>query len=129
MGPDSQKYEERLRVITLYDEDKNEYFSIITNNLSFSAQELAEMYRKRWEIEILFKWLKQNLKIKTFLGRSENAIKTQIWIALIVYILLSEMFQENKGKYSSLLEYIIYFRERMLIPDKKIILRARPPPK
>ncbi len=61
---------------------------LITNDFKRSDEEIAELYKKRWQIELFFKWVKQNLKIKKFLGRSENAIKTQICIAMISFVLL-----------------------------------------
>ena len=68
--------------------DKDTPMVLVTNDFSRSAQEIALLYKQRWDIELFFKWIKQNLKIKRFLGRSENAVKTQIYIALITYILL-----------------------------------------
>ncbi len=61
---------------------------LITNDLTRPASEVAALYKERWQIELLFKWIKQNLKIKRFLGRNENAVKTQIYVALIAFILL-----------------------------------------
>jgi len=61
---------------------------LITNDLKRSDEEIAELYKQRWQIELFFKWVKQNLKIKKFLGQSENAIKTQICIAMISYLLM-----------------------------------------
>ena len=128
MGACSQKYQEHLRLITIYDKRKQETFNIITNDFTKDALLIAEIYKKRWQIEILFKFIKQNLKFKTFLGRSENAIKTQIWIALILYVLLWKMYQQETYYHNSLLEYIVYFRERMLLPDPDIKFRNKPPP-
>ena len=68
---------------------------LVTNDFNRSDSEIAELYKQRWQIELFFKWIKQNLKIKKFLGRSENAIKTQICIALISFILL-RMTEELK---------------------------------
>ena len=68
--------------------DKDTPMVLITNDFSRPAQEIAQLYKQRWDIELFFKWIKQNLKIKRFLGRSENAVRTQIYIALITYILL-----------------------------------------
>ena len=68
---------------------------MVTNDFNRSDKEISEMYKQRWQIELFFKWIKQNLKIKKFLGRSENAIKTQICIALISFILL-RMAEELK---------------------------------
>ena len=69
---------------------------LVTNDFKRSAEEIAELYKQRWQIELFFKWIKQNLKIKKFLGRSENAIKTQICIAMIAFVLLrmAEEIQE-----------------------------------
>jgi len=68
--------------------DKDTPMILVTNDFTRSAQEIAQLYKQRWDIELFFKWLKQNLKIKRFLGRSENAVRTQIYIALIAYVLL-----------------------------------------
>lgn len=75
--------------------ENKEPLILITNDFKHSDEEIAELYKKRWQIELFFKWIKQNLKIKKFLGRSENAIKTQICIAMISFILL-KMTKELK---------------------------------
>ena len=77
---------------------------LITNDLSRSVEEISELYKQRWQIELFFKWVKQNLKIKKFIGRSENAVKTQICIAFIVYLLLSEA-EEMKEILSGMCNY------------------------
>ena len=64
---------------------------LVTNDLQRSSEEIAELYKQRWQIELFFKWIKQNLKIKKFLGRSENAVKTQICIAIIAFVLIRLM--------------------------------------
>jgi hypothetical protein len=79
---------EKLRLISVYKEDENKIIRIICNNLEWSAGTIAELYKRRWQIEIFFKMLKQNLQVKTFLGTSENACKSQIFISLIAYFLL-----------------------------------------
>ena len=84
----------KLRRVAIYKEDENKVIAVITNNLEWSAATLAELYKRRWQIEIFFKLLKQNLQIKTFLGTSENACKSQIFIAMIVYLLL-ELIRRN----------------------------------
>jgi hypothetical protein len=81
-------YPGKLRRIRIYDEDNNRYFIFITNNFDLSAKTIAKLYKERWKIELFFKWIKQNLRIKSFYGRSPNAIKTQIWIAISVYVLV-----------------------------------------
>ncbi len=70
---------------------------LFTNDLDASADEIGALYKRRWEIELFFRWVKQNLKIKSFLGTSENAIRTQITVALIVYLLLKLAYQAQKA--------------------------------
>lgn len=77
-----------MRLISVYKEDQNKVIEIITNQLDWSAPTIADLYKKRWDIELFFKAIKQNLQIKTFLGTSENAVKSQIYVALICYLLL-----------------------------------------
>jgi len=78
----------RLRRIVAYIEKDNRTVVLITNNMDWKASTIAELYKRRWEIEVFFKLIKQNLQVKTFLGTSENACKSQIWIALICYLLI-----------------------------------------
>jgi IS4 transposase len=79
---------EHLRLVHVYKEDENKVIVIITNQLDWTARTIADLYKKRWDIELFFKAIKQNLQIKTFVGTSENAVKSQIYIALISYLLL-----------------------------------------
>jgi hypothetical protein len=79
---------EKLRLIKVYKEDENKVIDIITNQLDWTARTIADLYKKRWDIELFFKAMKQNLQIKTFVGTSENAVKSQIFVALISYLLL-----------------------------------------
>ena len=72
-----------------YDSETEKHFNLLTNNFVCSTQTIADLYRYRWQIELFFKWIKQYLRIKTFYGTSENAVKTQIWIAVSVYILVA----------------------------------------
>lgn len=80
--------EEKLRLVHVYKEDENKVIEIVTNQLEWKAETIADLYKKRWDIELFFKALKQNLQVKSFLGTSENAVKSQIYIALICYLLL-----------------------------------------
>ena len=75
-------------MVHVYKEDENKVIEIITNQLEWEASTIAELYKKRWDIELFFKALKQNLQVKTFVGTSENAVKSQIYVALITYLLL-----------------------------------------
>jgi len=78
----------KLRLVHVYKENENKVIEIITNQLEWEAETIADLYKKRWDIEIFFKSIKQNLQIKTFLGTSQNAVKSQIYISLICYLLL-----------------------------------------
>jgi len=82
------KYPEPLRRVVVWDEENQRQIELLTNHLSFGATTIGRIYRDRWEIELFFKVLKQHLKIKTFVGTSPNALKTQIWTALIAVLLL-----------------------------------------
>jgi len=82
-------YPERLRRIAFYDEVQNKKLVFLTNNFKLPALTITEIYHKRWQIELFFKWIKQHLRIKAFYGTSENAVKTQIWIAISVYVLVA----------------------------------------
>ena len=83
-----KKYPYRLRRIEVWDEEKKERITLLTNHLAFGSTTIAAIYKDRWQIEIFFKTIKQNLKIKTFVGTSPNALKIQIWTALIAILLL-----------------------------------------
>lgn len=96
------KYQEPLRRITVKREDKDTPLIIATNDLEKPAEQLADLYKKRWDIELFFKWIKQNLKIKRFIGTSENAVKIQIYTAIITYtlaLLLKKMKLSKKPLY------------------------------
>jgi hypothetical protein len=86
-----------LRRVVAYNEDRNTTLEIITNNLEWKASTIAALYKRRWDIETFFKLLKQNLNVKTFVGTSPNAVKSQIFVALIAYLLL-ELLRRVKAK-------------------------------
>jgi hypothetical protein len=85
----TQGYPERLRRIRYRDPDRQQRFVFLTNNFRLAAPVIAELYRRRWQIELFFKWIKQHLRIKAFYGTSENAVKTQVWIAVCTYLLVA----------------------------------------
>jgi hypothetical protein len=89
-----------LRRITVWDERRQKELVILTNETRLSAATIARIYRYRWQIELFFKALKQNLKIKTFVGTSENAVKTQVWTALIAMLLLKFLHLKSSWKWS-----------------------------
>ncbi len=82
-------YPERLRRVKFYDSENGRTLVFLTNNTQLKATDVAQLYKHRWKIELFFKWIKQHLKITSFWGRSENAVKTQIWIAVSVYVLVA----------------------------------------
>ena len=82
-------YPEKLRRIRFFDVEKNKHLVFLTNNFSLPALIIAQLYRCRWQVELFFKWIKQHLRIKAFYGTSVNAVKTQIWIAISVYVLVA----------------------------------------
>ena len=82
-------YPEQLRRISFVDLKRNKRLIFLTNNFKLPASVIADIYRKRWQIELFFKWIKQHLKIKSFYGNSANAVKTQVWIAISTYLLIA----------------------------------------
>jgi len=82
-------YPQPLRRIKYHDENTGKTFNFLTNNFAIPAQTVADLYRYRWQVELFFKWIKQHLRIKSFFGTSETAVKTQIWIAISVYVLVA----------------------------------------
>src|SRR5437667_14526 len=89
-----QGYPEKLRRIRYVDAQTNQRLVFLTNNFSLSPVTIAQLYRSRWQVELFFKWIKQHLRIKNFYGTSENALRTQIWIAISLYVLVPVVKQE-----------------------------------
>lgn len=85
----SKNYPEKLRRIKYFDKENKESLTFLTNNFVLPALTIAKLYKCRWQVELFFKWIKQHLRIKKFYGTSENAVKTQIWIAISVYVLVA----------------------------------------
>ena len=111
-------YPEELRFISVYDKKNNKVIEILTNNFSWTASTIAELYKQRWMIEIFFKELKQHLKIKSFIGTTENAMWIQIWTALITLLILK--YLKEIAKYSwSLSNLIAFLRMNLFV---KILL-------
>jgi len=120
------KYPKRLRRVSFRDETQSRTLVFLTNNFTFSAETIAALYKARWEIELFFKWIKQNLKVKSFYGTSPNAVKTQIWIAMIVYLILA-ILKERYFLQSSLSQ-LLHFLEVNMFEQKALIsiFRANP---
>ena len=100
-------YPEKLRLVRVWDKNKNCELSFLTNNFYWTALTVAELYKSRWEIEVFFKQLKQHLKIKTFVGTTPNAVLIQIWTAMITMLLLR--FLKEKARYGWHLSNLITF--------------------
>ena len=95
-----QDYPKNLRLVRYFDKEQKKELTFLTNNFFLSAYTITQIYKARWQVEIFFKWIKQNLKIKTFFGTSVNAVLTQIWIAMCYFLLLAYIKYQTKYKYS-----------------------------
>ena len=89
-----QRYPEKIRRIVYVDRETKKRFIFLTNNMNLSAKMIADLYKARWQVELFFKWIKQHLRIKRFLGTSENAVKAQIWCAVATYVLIAIVKKE-----------------------------------
>ena len=87
-------YPERLRRVSYRDPEDGKVLVFLTNNFDLPALVIAQLYKLRWRVELFFKWIKQNLRIKHFFGTSDNAVKTQVWIAVCVYVLVAILRKE-----------------------------------
>jgi hypothetical protein len=96
----SKDYPEKLRRVKYHDAVTDLTFVFLTNNFNLPAMKVAELYRSRWQVELFFKWIKQHLRIKSFYGTSENAVKTQIWIAISVYVIVAILKKQLRLPYS-----------------------------
>jgi len=119
----------RLRRIGYRDPQTGKHYVFLTNHFTLSAKTIADIYKQRWQIELFFKWIKQNLKIKTFLGTSKNAVMTQIWIALCVYLLLA--FIKFQSTLDNSMRQILQLLQINLFEkhDLYTLLRGNPPDK
>ena len=113
-----KKYPKRLRRVTFRDEDRNRTLEFLTNNFLLSSETIAALYNARWQIELFFKWIKQNLKVKSFYGTSANAVKTQIWISMIVYLVLAIM--KERFHLENNLSQLLHFLEVNLFERKSL---------
>jgi len=117
----------KLRRVGYKDPETGQQYEFLTNNFILSAQTIAEIYKERWQVELFFKWIKQNLKIKSFVGNSKNAILTQIWIALCTYLILAYLKFSAKLGWSlqsmlRILQLNLFMRR-----DLMALLRGDPP--
>jgi IS4 transposase len=117
----AKNYPEKLRRVKYYDAENDKTLVFLTNNFTLPAKTIADLYRCRWQVELFFKWIKQNLRIKTFYGTSENAVKVQIWTAVSAYLLVAIMKKRLKIKASL---YTILQVLSVTIFEKMSILQA-----
>ena len=118
-----------LRRIGYRDPETGKHYVFLTNHFALSARTIADIYKQRWQIELFFKWIKQNLKIKTFIGTSKNAVMTQIWIALCVYLLLA--FIKFQSTLDKSMRQILQLLQINLFEKRDLytLLRGDPPDK
>lgn len=119
------KYTKELRLIRYYDDETGDIIRFITNNFYLAPHTITQIYKARWQIEIFFRWIKQNLKIKTFLGTNKNAVMTQIWIAMCYYLLLA--YIKYQTKFSKSLFYLHRIVKETLLEKFNLIDLLRAP--
>ena len=117
----AKDYPEHLRRVRYFDRETNKQLVFLTNNFSLPALTIAQLYKCRWQVELFFKWIKQHLRIKAFYGTSENAVKTQVWIAVSVYVLIAIIKKQLKMELSL---YTILQILSVTIFEKMPILQA-----
>lgn len=98
----NKNYPQKLRIIGYKDPDTGKEYQFLTNNFKLAAYTITQIYKARWEVELFFKWIKQHLKVKTFLGTSKNAVLSQIWIAMCYFLMLAYIRYQTKYKGSML---------------------------
>ena len=124
----SKDYPEQLRVVRYYDQETQKTYEFMTNNYDLSAKTIADIYKSRWDIELFFKWIKQNLKIKTFIGTSENAVKIQIWTAMIAYLLTEYIRFRSRTSFTILKTFRILSENILSHGDIFQLLIKKSPP-
>jgi IS4 transposase len=107
--------------VSYFDAETNKRLKFLTNNFTLPALTIAQTYRCRWQVELFFRWIKQHLRIKSFFGTSENAVKTQIWIAVSVYVLVA-IVRKRLGLQASLYQILQILSVTLF--EKVPILRA-----
>ena len=131
----AQSYPERLRIVKIYDESNDNQLVLLTNNMSWTADTVSQLYKARWDVEVFFKHLKQLFRVKTFVGTSSNAVRIQMWCSMIAILLLNYM--KTKAKHPWHLSNLISFLRLNLFSkinlwnwlNKPFIERNNSPPK
>ena len=89
-----------MRRVRYWDQENRRFLVFLTNHRALPALTVADLYRSRWKVELFFRWIKQHLRIKAFYGTSDNAVKTQVWIAICVYVLIAIIKKETRLQHS-----------------------------
>lgn len=130
----SQKYPKKLRVVKVYDAENDQYLFLLTNQMSWTADTISQLYKARWDVEVFFKHLKQLFRIKSFVGTSANAVRIQMWSSMICMLLIR--YLKLKADYKWHLSNLITFlRMNIFVKinlwnwiDKPILIKEKPPP-
>lgn len=130
----SKKYPKILRIVKVYDKENDQMLVLLTNNLSWTADTVSQLYKARWDVEVFFKHLKQLFKVKTFVGTSANAVRIQMWSSMIVILLFK--YLKNKAKYKwHLSNLVTFFRINLFVKidlwkwvNNPILIKPKPPP-
>ncbi len=115
-----------VRRIGFYDEETDKHYVFITNHFEWSANTISQIYKQRWQVELFFKWVKQNLKIKSFLGNNDNAVMTQIMVAMCTYLILA--FIKFQSKFKQSLQQMVRLIQTNLFAKRSLIELFNPPP-
>jgi len=130
----AKKYPKTLRIVKVYDKENDQTLILLTNNKSWTADTISQLYKARWDVEVFFKHLKQLFKVKSFVGTSANAVEIQMWCSLIAIMLFK--YLKNKAKFKWHLSNLIVFLRINLFTkinlwtwlDNPLLVRAKPPP-
>lgn len=130
----SKNYPKTLRIVKVHDPINDQTLVLLTNNLSWTADSISQLYKARWDVEVFFKHLKQLFKVRTFIGTSENAVRIQMWCSLIAVLLLNYLKQKAKYKWN-LSNLVTFLRINLFVKinlwkwlDTPVIEKAKPPP-
>lgn len=133
LGDTKNIFPEHLYLFRLVDLETKKEIEVITNNRALTGEEISEIYRNRWSIEIFFKWMKQNLQVKRMYGFSENAVRLQIWLSMVLYLLLWQMHHITYRKTARFTDFLRTFTARLMLPadiprSKPLVADDTPPP-
>lgn len=131
----SRKYPKRLRIVRVYDEKNNQTLTLLTNQLSWTADTISQLYKARWDVEVFFKHLKKLFRVKTFVGTSDNAVRIQLWCSIIAILLLKYLKNKAQQKWH-LSNLITFLRINLFVKidlwkwvHKPVLEQSNSPPK